>query len=253
MRRAWTIRIFVCLLMGVVTTVASSWGAAFLGPPEQHDAVGTLGFVGADGGGWRVTRYRSPGITRLASMALFGDQVQRMEEQDAAYWESPQGDVWSAVIEPLVPADVPSWSRTCDPPDASLKGTVGALAWEYASGWPCRALIATCYPMSARTRGPAEGPPRAVGLDDGVKDGVAISIRRDTDGWVTEARVLPVRPIWPGFAIDIALFTMAWLASFVVVTTVRSTARRRRGRCPRCGYDLRHLERAACPECGRSG
>jgi hypothetical protein len=253
MRRAWPIRIFVCLLMGVVTTVVVSWGAAFFGPPKQHDAVGTLGFVGADGGGWRVTRYRSPGVTRLVSMAIPRDQVERMEELDAAYWESPQGDIWSAVIEPLAPADVPSWSRTCHPPEASLKGTVGALAWEYASGWPCRALIATCYPMPTRTRGPAKAPPRAVGLDGGVKDGVAINIRRDTAGQVTEARILPVRPIWPGFAINIALFTMMWLASLMVVTTVRSTARRRRGRCPRCGYDLRYRVRRACPECGRSG
>jgi hypothetical protein len=245
MRRTGPIRIFVCLLMGVVTTVVLSWGAAFFGPPEQHDAVGTLGFVGADGGGWRVTRYRSPGMTRLVSVALSGDRVERMQEQDAAYWESPPGDVWSTVIEPLARADVPSWSRAHDPPDASLEGTVGALAWEYASGWPCRALIATCFPMPARTR--------AAGRDDGVKDGVAIDIRRDTGGWVTEARVLPLRPIWPGSAINVALFTMVWLASHVVVTTARSTVRRRRGRCPCCGYDLRHRARTACPECGGSG
>ncbi len=60
---------------------------------------------------------------------------------------------------------------------------------------------------------------------------------------------LPLRPIWPGFAVNTIFYAaLLWLpfAPFAL----RRLIRQRRGLCPACGYDLRHAEHEACPECG---
>ena len=63
-------------------------------------------------------------------------------------------------------------------------------------------------------------------------------------------RVLPLRPLWSGFAINTvfyaALLWMLWLSPFVV----RRAIHRKRGHCLKCGYDLRGDFSAGCPECG---
>jgi hypothetical protein len=62
--------------------------------------------------------------------------------------------------------------------------------------------------------------------------------------------VLPLLPRWPGFAINTLLCAaLVWLAAATLVSA-RRTIRRRRGRCARCGYELRDL--ATCPECGHT-
>ncbi len=63
-------------------------------------------------------------------------------------------------------------------------------------------------------------------------------------------RVLPLRPIWPGFAINTVFYAaILWLFMFGVFTT-RRVIRRKRGHCIKCGYDLRGAEHEVCPECG---
>ena len=60
--------------------------------------------------------------------------------------------------------------------------------------------------------------------------------------------VLPFRPLWPGFALDSAFYGGLTFLVWTGPGFLRRRARRRRGRCIACGYDLRGL--AACPECG---
>jgi len=66
----------------------------------------------------------------------------------------------------------------------------------------------------------------------------------------TVSRAIPLRPRPLPFiantvvyALVIYLVCLAWRAG-------RSGLRRRRGRCPRCAYDISHAEHPACPECG---
>ena len=61
---------------------------------------------------------------------------------------------------------------------------------------------------------------------------------------------LPLRPIFPGYLIDTLFYSAIWLALFVGPGAARRTIRRRRGRCPMCGYDLRGDLESGCPECG---
>ncbi len=61
---------------------------------------------------------------------------------------------------------------------------------------------------------------------------------------------LPVRPLWTGFLANVIFYAaMLWLLSFTHLAVHRSI-RRKRGRCTKCGYDLRGAEHEVCPECG---
>ncbi|MEE9128820.1 MAG: hypothetical protein V3T84_02295 [Phycisphaerales bacterium] len=67
----------------------------------------------------------------------------------------------------------------------------------------------------------------------------------DTENWF-----LPLRPIWPGFAINTVFYAaLLWLLTFGLFA-VRRVIRRKRGHCINCGYDLRGDFSAGCPECG---
>jgi hypothetical protein len=61
-------------------------------------------------------------------------------------------------------------------------------------------------------------------------------------------RRLPLRMIPTGFAVDTAFWGGAAVLVWSVPGFVRRGVRRRRGRCVRCGYELKGL--AVCPECG---
>jgi hypothetical protein len=64
-------------------------------------------------------------------------------------------------------------------------------------------------------------------------------------------RVLPLRPIWPAFALN-TLFYVMLLCLFLLLSRVPSVLRRllraRRGLCPQCAYAIG--ESGVCTECG---
>jgi hypothetical protein len=62
--------------------------------------------------------------------------------------------------------------------------------------------------------------------------------------------MLPLRPIWTGFAVNTIFYaTILWLLTLGPFTA-RRMIRRKRGRCLKCGYDLRGNLSPGCPECG---
>ena len=66
-------------------------------------------------------------------------------------------------------------------------------------------------------------------------------------------RPIPFRPVWPGFPINTLFYaTLLWLVTLGPFAA-RRVIRRKRGRCIKCGYDLRGTSGGggeACPECG---
>ena len=61
-------------------------------------------------------------------------------------------------------------------------------------------------------------------------------------------RLLPMRPVWPGFALNTAAYALtAWLMCLLWMLTMR-TQRRLRGLCGRCAYPVGVS--AVCTECG---
>jgi hypothetical protein len=64
--------------------------------------------------------------------------------------------------------------------------------------------------------------------------------------------ILPVRPLWLGFAADAAVYSTVVAGCVLVPGVVRRRLRIRAGRCPACGYQIMGMT-GPCPECGRSG
>jgi hypothetical protein len=59
-----------------------------------------------------------------------------------------------------------------------------------------------------------------------------------------------VQPMAVGFTAGSVFYGATVLGLGVGAARGRRFWRRRRGRCQRCGYDLRGLSGGACPECG---
>jgi len=75
------------------------------------------------------------------------------------------------------------------------------------------------------------------------------------DKMLNELRVLPLRPMCHGFAINTLFYAAILWLLFAAPGLGRRRIRIRRGRCAACGYDLRgHPPPASgdrtCPECG---
>ncbi len=63
-------------------------------------------------------------------------------------------------------------------------------------------------------------------------------------------RVLPLQPIWSGFAGNVVSYVSAWWILIAVVSGLREVRRFRRGCCPACAYERHGDYTRACPECG---
>ncbi len=123
----------------------------------------------------------------------------------------------------------------------SMTPTSNVLAYTFSAGWPCRSVCATTLGMgndvvdvfkSSRTDGI-----RLTGLDF------------DNENLV---RVLPLRPLLPGFAINTIFYAAILWLIFIVPFALRRQRRINRGLCPQCAYDLRGRspQSNTCPECG---
>lgn len=110
--------------------------------------------------------------------------------------------------------------------------TSGAATWVSTDmGWPWPGLSCSSSDIDGQRGGWTFGMPPATG---------------------GPARAIAWKPLWPGFGLNVLVFTAAWLVILVVPKESRRTRRRRRGLCERCGYDLRGNAEGRCPECGNT-
>lgn len=112
-------------------------------------------------------------------------------------------------------------------------------AWFHATGWPMPAL-ACCVDWD-----------RQVSNSDilyRVRGG--LQLPRDA---AFNPRVLPLTPVWPGFAVNTLVLAAVWLTLIGGGWWARGAWRAERGLCRGCGYSRSGLDRgAACPECGQT-
>jgi len=234
--RRWLMRIILCLILitgGAITTVAVAWGfvASFgVDPYASSDAAWRIRTSKAES--WSVWRWEETGTTVILSARL--KQINEPPFED----ESPESLLtsWAPMHVPVDGFDDP----TCQNERRSAD----------ARGWPCRALwfdgginlgTGTAYLKRVPVRG---------------------GIRLSDDDWLdghAYQRALPLYPIWPGFVFDTLFYAAIWGGVFFGFTSAKRFIRAKRGRCPRCGYDLRgqrmkdHGQAAhatGCPECG---
>jgi len=158
-------------------------------------------------------------------------------------------------------------SRTDD------KGTMIANvngAQAAARGWPTSTPHATAWPpprqwsenrafayrqIQVWADGPHQMEYQLIGWPLPVYEQVQMwwpwnDVTRQTDAQPDPA----LRLYWPGVLLNpIIIGGAAWLvlvAPFFAMRSIRTRVRRRHGRCPRCGYDLRGDFAGGCPECG---
>ncbi len=63
-------------------------------------------------------------------------------------------------------------------------------------------------------------------------------------------KVIPLRPLWPGFAINTVFYAAILWLSIRGPFSLRRHIRRKRGLCVACGYDIRGTAQMICSECG---
>lgn len=63
-------------------------------------------------------------------------------------------------------------------------------------------------------------------------------------------RRLPLEPVWRGLALNTVVYAAVAVMVARMVRYGCGAARRRRGRCPSCAYDVRGDWASGCPECG---
>jgi len=103
---------------------------------------------------------------------------------------------------------------------------------ELRAGWPARSLRCECFMIDQRVL-----PSRD-----------QLSVIRVVNGQ-SQKRSLPLRPIWPAFAINtLAYAAILWLV-FIAPFKVRRAIRRRRGCCGSCNYPVGPSD--ICTECGK--
>ncbi len=244
------IKLVVFLLLGAVTTVGVAWSSVWWAPLPVTDVL-----------------ENNPAVESQSAAALHGPNyfVMRIGRQRRIGADR----VWSSWLDPDAPVSVsfisdphirpehvaPSWARLALPTPEYADGDVHERTVE-ARGWP---LIALRSGYVHRRNLVPGGPPfldaseTRVGawpLRDLAVAPQIMNYGAATMPAVSTVQHLPLHPMWPGFLINTFFYAVIlWLLWSTPFATRRLT-RKRRGRCVRCGYDLRHAEHEACPECG---
>ncbi len=231
----WLSSVVVCSILGAITNLAVAWGCAIgvdvlkgegkIGSVEHQD-------VSEQEEWWAFMRHSQPGGTYVFSWRQRGAPVSTV----CSISEAPPDQVADSRLSP--DEVVPNWSGF-KTPTREYESMLREYELLHADGrgWPMLALWSVWLdagrPQQAK-------PPR-------VKHGIVTSL----PWWGDYApRILPLRPIWPGFAINTAFYAATLWLPIRGPFALRRHIRRKRGLCVACGYDLRGNLLAGCPECG---
>jgi len=231
----------VAVVLGLCTTVAVAW---------------TLGARRVYGPGYRIEhgrRLRSPAAGEGEGevfLALHAGRGWRLIETVARRTSRPLLD--PSEVPPEVRID--SWAA-----HAALPWGRDQTPWPQADQGDRRVVRGTGWPLIAlwhqyRWRPDPSGSPPTLNRGEFLSPGgIRLEPSTGTPGaWpVTYPRALPLRPAFPGFLENTAVFSAAWGFLIYGPGTLRRSLRGRRGACPTCAYDLRGIPQGQpCPECG---
>ncbi len=217
--------IAICLLLGAVVNVAVAWGCAvwlevFRGQFERVRDRNT------DLGVFRAAKFSRPG---------------------AMYFETVR---WKGRVQQSVsPTDdpnelLPGWTGLTAPTQAYESGKYQI---EYRAvdlrGWPMRSLWLEYTGHSSSGVLDVQGGLVTSALRMSPRSG-----RPLTRSGQSFPVALPLRPLWPGFALNTLFYAVIlWLLAGGLFA-LRRDLRIKRGLCPKCAY--RTGESSVCTECG---
>ncbi len=223
MKKRWAARILVFLLLGAIVNVAVAWGCARWAN-VRHDGY----FVDAKPARWSYESASCFGAVRIVSSPTTETQVVFRGD------ETPN----------RCPA--PAWSRV------TSQSKESASLVEDARGWPALALMSVLTYIDSDVDAGWVRAGDEFFIPEVWQTRWGIRVR---DGRRAEdIHTLPLRPIWPGFAINTVFYAgMLWVL-LAAPFALRRRLRIKRGLCPKCAYDLRGRgsggAASACPECG---
>jgi len=231
--------LLICAFLGFVTTVSLAWWCALHITPQPTPRGPSMGVGYIERQDWRWW--------------FIGDQDFGSTQIVWTPWPLSAG----VIVAPSMPDNVqliPYWSAY-----ARLKPEQ-PMPWESspyqidfvedARGWPLKAFRSW----------------RKTHSHGGVRPNVSRSYRfeyirepverwgwYELPAWMNRFHLsgaVPLAPVWPGLFADSAAFGAGWFILLLGPGMVKRMIRRRGGRCPACGYNLRGELALGCSECG---
>ncbi len=223
--------LIVCLLLGVVTTIAVAWACAAWVDPYTTIQPSPRRSGGAMDGRyytfWMVGENEAFGTVRIHS-DWDGHPVNNRGERRGPFFGPP---------EPLIPG----WAPFLVPSAGTPLGS-GHTRVADARGWPFLAMwsgLSYDDPIQLPTKTPT------------IMHGLVVNPdAMSGPSPETTVRMLPLALIWGGFLADTAFYALVWLVLLTLIVFGRRRLRSQRGCCVTCGYDLRGTPHGQCPECG---
>ena len=218
--------VLLLLVGGAIINVAVAWAAvAFVHPYSGNHRAAREWVDGPIP--WEINRWDSCFVTLCISR--FSAATPSAPHEIGLLKPHEVIPAWSRIQRPVLPGPPPNLAAL----------DVGHVMADQASGWPRRALWC------------------AWGTADLSRD-VNYFSPIERDRWsipVASAKfprsALPLRPLWPGFAINTVFYAFVLWLLFAAPFALRRRRRIRRDLCPKCAYDLRgSTDAALCPECG---
>ncbi len=234
--------IAICLLLGAVVNVAVAWSCAIwssLPPPGRMRAPAP-----ADQAWWQEHAWM--GITSepilLSMTEAFGSEYRLLTGARKDAGINVRVEFYDDGLVQALEYEYPSSQSSPNPWDQALLAE---------AGWPLRSLAGERWRAAARLQAVVRALAPAPGRPPAGSEAVhvaAILIQRSTAGRI-QHRLAPLRPLWPGFAINTLFYaTILWLL-IPGPFALRRFLRMRRGLCPKCAYPMG--ESSVCTECGK--
>jgi hypothetical protein len=191
-------------------------------------------------------------LVYLSTPVMYSDILPERKPQAATTldWSIPASS-WAATDS--IP-ERPSWVARREPAwgvsRIELGGYGGMTSYdmvETQAGWPMRCATRShlnydeLRPWKAVLKPPAlswHGGWNAIDRSHAIYTTVAVPV------WV------PLKPLWPGLAVNTLVYAGAAVACVEGLRMIRSLIRRRQGKCQACGYPMGHA--AVCTECGQN-
>jgi hypothetical protein len=161
-------------------------------------------------------------------------------------------------VERRVAEIMPYWSAALAANSEHALVMVNDLCTRIRAGWPCLALEGERWMAADRGEGINPFDANVREISDiyhhrwlaPVKLGGPRMYIQNSGTATCYPRLLPLRPLWPGFAINTLLYApIIWLLLFAPLA-LRRVIRRQRNLCERCGYP--RGPSTICSECGAS-